>query len=315
MVTKLVLSRLFLFVVTLLAVSVLIFVIAEVLPGDIAVRVLGRESTEEARQAFRERLHLDKPVYERYRLWLKGVLRGDLGQSLTNERRVTDIVGPRLRNTLIIGGVAFLLYIPITVLLASLAAVFRDRPIDGSISVLTLVGLSLPEFVSGTILLILFAVTIPIFPAMSLIDRAETPLDYVRTLALPAVTLTIIMAAYAIRMLRDNLIEVLDSEYVRMATLKGLPRRRVIFRHALPNAVVPALNITALNLAYLLGGVVLVERVFSYPGLGSLLVDSILLRDVPVIEAVVLLIAAVYILSNLVADVLAIVLNPRLRSG
>jgi peptide/nickel transport system permease protein len=173
----------------------------------------------------------------------------------------------------------------------------------------------MPEFVTGTILLIVFAVTIPIFPVMSLVDRAETPVDFLRTLALPAITLTIIMAVYAIRMLRDNLIEVLDSEYVRMATLKGLPRRRVILRHALPNAIVPALNITALNLAYLLGGVVLVERVFSYPGLGSLLVDSILLRDVPVIEAVVLLIAAVYILSNLVADVMAITLNPRLRSG
>lgn len=315
MVTKLVFSRLLLFAVTLLAVSALIFVIAEVLPGDIAVRVLGRESTEQARQAFRERLKLDRPIHERYLLWLQGVVRGDFGTSLTNERPVRDIVAPRLRNTLIIGGVAFLLYIPVTILLASLAAVFRDRPVDGSISILTLVGLSMPEFVTGTILLIVFAVTIPIFPVMSLVDRAETPLDFMRTLALPAITLTIVMAVYAIRMLRDNLIEVLDSEYVRMATLKGLPRRRVIFRHALPNAIVPALNITALNLAYLLGGVVLVERVFSYPGLGSLLVDSILLRDVPVIEAVVLLIAAVYILSNLVADVMAITLNPRLRSG
>jgi peptide/nickel transport system permease protein len=315
LVTKLVFSRLLLFAVTLLAVSALIFVIAEVLPGDIAVRVLGRESTEQARQAFRERLKLDRPIHERYLLWLQGVVRGDFGTSLTNERPVRDIVAPRLRNTLIIGGVAFLLYIPVTILLASLAAVFRDRPVDGSISILTLVGLSMPEFVTGTILLIVFAVTIPIFPVMSLVDRAETPLDFMRTLALPAITLTIVMAVYAIRMLRDNLIEVLDSEYVRMATLKGLPRRRVIFRHALPNAIVPALNITALNLAYLLGGVVLVERVFSYPGLGSLLVDSILLRDVPVIEAVVLLIAAVYILSNLVADVMAITLNPRLRSG
>ncbi|MFC2031669.1 ABC transporter permease [Chloroflexota bacterium] len=315
MVVRLLLSRGFLFVVTLLAVSMLIFVMAEVLPGDIAVRVLGRESTEQARQAFRERLNLDRPIHERYWLWLQGAVRGDFGASLTNERAVSDIVGPRLRNTLIIGGAAFLLYIPVTLILASLAAVFRDRTIDGSISVLTLVGLSMPEFVTGTILLIVFAVAIPIFPVMSLVDRAETPGEYLRTLALPAITLMVIMSVYAIRMLRDNLIEVLDSEYVRMATLKGLSRRRVIFRHALPNAIVPALNITALNLAYLLGGVVLVERVFSYPGLGSLLVDSILLRDVPVIEAIVLLIAAVYILGNLVADVMTIVLNPRLRSG
>ncbi|MGB7297145.1 MAG: ABC transporter permease, partial [Candidatus Aminicenantales bacterium] len=174
--------------------------------------------------------------------------------------------------------------------------------------------LSMPEFVSGTILLILFAVMIPAFPVMSLIERAKTPVDMIRQLALPAITLTIVMAVYAIRMLRDNLIEVLDSEYIRMAELKGLPRRYVVIRHALPNAIIPALNVTALNLAYLIGGVVLVERVFSYPGLGSLLVDSILLRDVPVIEAVVLLVSAIYIFTNLFADVMAIVLNPRLRS-
>jgi peptide/nickel transport system permease protein len=171
----------------------------------------------------------------------------------------------------------------------------------------------MPEFVSGTILLLLFAVAIPIFPVMSLVDQAKTPVALLRTLFLPATTLMIIMAVYAIRMLRDNLIEVLDSEYVRMATLKGLSRVKVVFRHALPNAIVPALNVTALNLAYLIGGVVLVERVFAYPGLGSLLVDAILLRDAPVIEAIVLLVSAIYILTNLFADLMAILLNPRLR--
>ena len=315
MIGKMVVSRLFLAVVTLLAVSVLIFWMAEVLPGDIAVRVLGRESTEQARQAFREKLHLDRPLHQRYLIWLTGVARGDFGKSLTSDRQVTDVVLPRLRNTLLVGGLAFILYIPVTIILASLAAIFRDRPTDGIISVATLVGLSMPEFVSGTILMFLFAVTIPIFPVMSLVDKADTPLEMLRTLALPAITLMIIMAVYAIRMMRDNLIEVLDSEYVRMAELKGLPRSKVIIRHALPNAIIPALNVTALNLAYLIGGVVLVERVFSYPGMGSLLVDSILLRDVPVIEAVVLIVAAIYILSNVFADVMTIVVNPKLRSG
>jgi peptide/nickel transport system permease protein len=315
MLGKLIAARLFLAVITLLAVSALIFLTAEVLPGDVAVRVLGRESTEQARQAFRERLHLDRPVYQRYYIWLNGVIHGDFGQSLTNDRQVAEIIKPRLRNTLIIGGAAFGLYIPVTLLLASLAAVYRDRPIDNAISFLTLVGLSMPEFVSGTILLIFFAVMVPLFPVMSLVDRAKTPLETLRTLALPAITLTIIMAVYAIRMLRDNLIEVLDSEYIRMAIMKGLPSRHVILRHALPNAIIPALNVTALNLAYLIGGVVLVERVFSYPGLGSLLVDSILLRDVPVIEAICLLVSAIYILTNLFADVMTIVLNPRLRTA
>lgn len=310
-----ILSRLALAIVTLVAVSALIFWTAEVLPGDIAVRVLGRESTEQARQAFREKLHLDRPVYQRYLIWLSGVVRGNFGSSLTNDRQVAEIVAPRLRNTLIIGLAAFLLYLPVTVLFASLAAIYRDRPLDNAISLTTLIGLSMPEFVSGTILLFLFAVKYPLFPVMSLIEKAKTPVEALRTLTLPAITLMIIMAVYAIRMLRDNLIEVLDSEYVRMAELKGLPRRYVILRHALPNAIIPALNVTALNLAYLIGGVVLVERVFSYPGLGSLLVDSILLRDVPVIEAVALLVAAIYILSNLFADVMTILLNPRLRSA
>ncbi len=315
MLTRLLVRRLLLGLLTLLAISLVIFLTAEVLPGDIAARVLGRESTEAARQAFRERLHLDRPVLERYLVWIQGVLRGDFGQALTNDRQVSDIVAPRLRNTLIIGGVAFALYVPITIALASLAAIYRDRAPDGLISVLTLIGLSIPEFVSGTVLLIVFAVVFPFFPVMSLLDQAETPLEAIRTLALPALTLTTIMAVYAIRMLRDNLIEVLDSEYIRMATLKGLPRLQVILRHALPNAIVPALNVTALNLAYLIGGVVLVERVFSYPGLGSLLVDSILLRDVPVIEAVALLVSAIYVLANLFADAMALALNPRLRSG
>jgi len=315
MLTRLLARRLLLGALTLLAISLVIFLTAEVLPGDIAARVLGRESTAEARAAFRERLNLDQPVHQRYWLWIQGVVRGDFGQALTNDREVADIIAPRLRSTLVIGGVAFALYIPVTIVLASLAAIYRDRALDGLISVLTLIGLSVPEFVSGTVLLIVFAVIFPIFPVMSLVDQAETPLEALRTLALPAITLTTIMAVYAIRMLRDNLIDVLDSEYVRMATLKGLPRLQVIFRHALPNAIVPALNVTALNLAYLIGGVVLVERVFSYPGLGSLLVDSILLRDVPVIEAVALLVSAIYVFANLFADAMAIVLNPRLRAG
>jgi peptide/nickel transport system permease protein len=315
MIVKMIFTRLILAVVTLLAVSILIFWTAEVLPGDVAARVLGRESTAQAREAFRAKLHLDRPIIQRYGIWLGGVIRGDFGQSLVNDRKVAETIGPRLKNTLIIGLAAFALYLPVTILLASLAAVYRDRPIDSFISFLTLVGLSMPEFVSGTILLFVFAVAIPIFPVMALIGNAKSPLEALRTLVLPAVTLMIIMSVYAIRMLRDNLIEVLDSEYIRMAELKGMPRHQVILRHALPNAIIPALNVTALNLAYLVGGVVLVERVFSYPGLGSLLVDSILLRDVPVIEAVTLIVASIYILANLFADVMTMILNPRLRSG
>ena len=191
----------------------------------------------------------------------------------------------------------------------------RDGPLDHGLSVITLVLLSTPDFLLGTLLLIAFVITVPLFPAMSLVDQSSGVAEYLRAIALPAITLAIVMAVYAVRMLRDNLIEVLDSEYVRMAELKGLPRRQVLLRHALPNALVPTLNITALNLAYLIGGVVIVEKVFSYPGFGSLLVDALQLRDLPLIEATVLIAAAVYVGANLLADIGAILLNPRLRAG
>jgi peptide/nickel transport system permease protein len=181
--------------------------------------------------------------------------------------------------------------------------------------VITLFLLSTPDFLLATLLLLAFVIVIPIMPAMSLVDASSSPVQYLRAITLPASTLAISMAVYAVRMLRDNLIEVLDSEYVRMAELKGLPRRAVLLRHALPNALIPTLNITALNLGYLLGGVVIVEKVFSYPGFGSLLVDSLQLRDVPLIEVTVLIAAAVYIGGNLLADLGAIFLNPRLRPG
>lgn len=315
MVLRLILLRLVLAVGTIIFVSAFVFWAAEVLPGDVATRVLGREATEAQYQVFRERLHLDRPLYERYWLWLQGAVRVDFGQALTSQRQVTDIVAPRLRSTLLLAVVAFAFYVPVTLILATLSAVFRDRPVDGVISTLTLIGLSMPEFVLGTILLFFFAVIVPLVPVIAMIDQAKTPLESFRILLLPAVTLTVVMSAYAIRMLRDNLIEVLDSEFIRMAVLKGLPRWRVLLRHALPNALAPTLNVTALNLVYLIGGVVVVERVFAYPGLGNLLVDAISLRDAPVIEAIVLIASVTYILANLIADVGAILANPRMRTA
>ena len=179
---------------------------------------------------------------------------------------------------------------------------------------MTLLLVSTPDFLVATLLLIGFVVMIPVLPATSLVDETTTLVPYLRALVLPGTTLAVVMAVYAVRMLRDNLIEVLESEYVRMAELKGLPRRLVLIRHALPNALIPTLNVTALNLGYLIGGVVIVERVFSFPGFGSLLIDALQLRDAPLIEATVLIAAAVYIAANLLADVGAILLNPRLRS-
>ena len=314
-VLRLVVSRALLSLLTLLLVSLIVFAMLEVLPGDVASRILGRDATPESLAALRAQLHLDQPAPQRYLDWLGGMLRGDFGEALTSSRPVTEILAPRIFNTLVLSAAAFVLYLPLALIPAGAQAMRREGPLDHGLSVITLILLSTPDFLLGTLLLIAFVITIPIFPAMSLVDQSSGIAEYLRAIALPAVTLAIVMAVYAVRMLRDNLIEVLDSEYVRMAELKGLPRRQVLLRHALPNALVPPLNITALNLAYLIGGVVIVEKVFSYPGFGSLLVDALQLRDLPLIEATVLIAAAVYVGANLLADIGAILLNPRLRAG
>ena len=315
MILRLIAQRLSLAVGTLLVVSALVFFFTSVLPGDIAERVLGRESTQQQRQIFRKHLHLDRPVWERYGVWIGDVARGDLGRSLVNDQTVTSTIGTSAQNTLFLSVFAFLLYIPVTLIMATVAALFRGKLPDSLISVVTLVGLSVPEFVLGTLLIFGFAVKLSVAPALSIVSPGDGLFTRLHATVLPAVTLMVAMAVYAIRMLRDNLIDVLDSEYVRMATLKGVPRWRVVMRHALPNSLGPALNVTALNLTYLIGGVVVVETVFSYPGLGKLLIDSISVRDVPVVEVTALLASGVYIVANLVADVLAMVLNPRLRTS
>lgn len=315
MILRLIATRIVLAIITLLMISIIIFTATEILPGDIAARVLGREATEESRAAFRRQLNLDRPPHERYAIWLSGVVRGDFGKSLVNQRPVADSVYPRLENTLKMAAYAFALYVPITLVLAAVSALTRDRLPDVLISLLNLIGLAMPEFVIGTLFIYVFSVKLDWFPVISRIQSAEGLKDILEVSTLPAVTLAIVMAVYSIRVLRDSLIEVLDSEYVRMATLKGLPRWRVVIFHALPNAAAPALNTMALNLAYLIGGVVVVEQVFAFQGLGTLLVDSVYLRDAPIIEAVVLLVSVIYITANLFADVISILLNPRLRTG
>ena len=311
----LIVGRVFSALLTLLLVSLLIFSVLEILPGDVATRVLGRDATPEALAVLRERLNLDDPAHIRYLTWLGSIAQGDLGNSLISGRRVADILGPRILNTLLLSVYAFLIYIPLATLPALIQAIRRDRAVDHAFSVVTLVLLSIPDFLLATMLMIVFVVMTPLFPAISLVDASSSAAEYLHAMTLPAVTLAVVMAVYAVRMLRDNLIEVLDSDYIRMAELKGVPARRVVWRHALPNALVPTLNVTALNLAYLIGGVVIVERVFSYPGFGSLLVDALQLRDLPLIEATVMIAAAVYIGANLLADIGSILLNPRLRTA
>jgi peptide/nickel transport system permease protein len=312
---RLIIARILLCAVTLLLVSLIVFSVLEILPGDVASRILGRDATPESLELLRTQLGLDRPAAVRYLSWLGALISGDFGHSLVSTRPVTVILGPRIFNTVILSLYAFLLYLPLTVIPAAIQALWRDRPVDHAFSIVTLVLLSMPDFLLATLLLLLFVIVIPILPAISLVDESSSAWEYVRATTLPALTLAIVMAVYAVRMLRDNLIEILDSDFIRTAELKGLPPGRVLLRHALPNALVPTLNVTALNLAYLIGGVVVVEKVFSYPGFGSLLIDSLQLRDLPVIESTVMIAALVYVTANLIADIAAILLNPRLRAG
>jgi peptide/nickel transport system permease protein len=300
----------------ILLITVVSFALIRAVPGGpLSAFELDPNIKPEDVERIKRNLGLDRPVWEQYFVWLFGMLHGDFGRSLVNDEAVTATIGSAARNTLFLSLFAFVLYVPVTLVLATLGAVFRGKPIDSLISVVTLVGLSIPDFVLGTLLIFGFAVKLSLAPALSIANPGDGFFTRLHETVLPAVTLMVAMAVYAIRMLRDNLIDVLDSEYVRMATLKGVPRWRVVLRHALPNAIGPALNVTALNLTYLIGGVVVVETVFSYPGLGKMLVDSISVRDVPVVEAAALLASGVYILANLAADVLAILANPRLRTA
>jgi peptide/nickel transport system permease protein len=315
LVVRLILSRSVLYLGTLLVVSLFIFAAVEVLPGDTASRILGQQATPETLAVLRDRLGLNVPAYERYWSWLTGiVLRNDWGNSIVSDQPITYLVFPRLRNTLMLAGSVLILYLPVSMILGILTALNHNRGADNVISILALAGMSLPEFVTGFLLLIVFAVTFDLFPALSLLDGSESLPDLVHKLALPVLTLLTVTTAYGLRILRDELIDVFESEYVRMAILKGLPKWQVVFRHALPNSVVPMLNVWGLTAAWLIGGVVVVETVFSYPGLGRLLMNSLGVLDTPVIEAIVLILATTYTLVNLVVDIAAILLNPRLRT-
>ena len=310
---NLILKRIFSSFFTLLIVSALIYGVLEILPGDVATRILGRAATPESLVILRAELGLDEPALNRYFSWLYNIFQGDFGNAMTSKRPIIDVLGPKIFNTMVLSGFAFLLYLPMTFITALVQAANKNRQIDNILSIVTLVILSLPDFIIGTIFLILFVVFIPILPVVSLVGEYTSFWEWVKALIMPAVTLALIMSVYAVRMLRDNLIEVLDSDYVLMARLKGLPKYKVLIKHALPNAITPTLNVTALNLGFLIGGVVIVEKVFTYPGFGSLLVDSIKFRDLPLVEATILIAAAFYVFANLLTDILSILFNPKLR--
>lgn len=307
--------RLFYGAATLLVVSFLIFAGTELLPGDVAEAILGQGATPEAVDAIRRDLNLDRPAWERYADWLGGFLSGDLGTSLTSKRPIDEVIGPRLSNTLLLAAVAAAVAVPFALVLGLLAALYRNSLLDRILSAATVATISMPEFFVGYILILFFAIQLGWLPPNS--NAVANPSlgfgDRLVALALPCATLTFVVVAHMMRMTRAAVINVLTAPFIEMATLKGVSRARRVFRHAFPNALSPIINVVMLNLAYLVVGVVVVEVVFVYPGMGQLMVDHVAKRDVPVVQACGLIFAASYIVLNMLADILAIAANPRLR--
>jgi peptide/nickel transport system permease protein len=298
---------------TLLLVSLLIFAVTEILPGDVATMILGQQATPEDLATVRAKLGLDRPPHVRYLEWIGGALRGDLGESLRLGVPVGPLLLQRLTNSLALAVLAFITAVPTAIFLGVAAGLLRDRWPDHAISIGTLVAVSLPEFVTGVLLIIVFAIWLPWLPPSSLVEPDANALESLPHLILPAATLTMVMLAHIARMTRSSMVEVMESDYIRTAILKGLPMRSVVLQHALRNALLPAITIIAINVGWLMGGLIVVESVFAYPGLGQLLLLAIGNHDVPLLQAVALLIAAVYSLSNLAADLLYRLLNPRIR--
>jgi peptide/nickel transport system permease protein len=310
---KLIAQRIALGVLLLFAVSVLIFVGTQILPGDVAASILGQAATPQSLANLREELGLNDPAYVRYFQWLGGMLTGDLGTALTSRQDIAASLSDRLGNTLFLAFCAAVVSVPLAILLGLLAVRYRNGAVDKAISGFALASTSLPEFFIGYVLVFFFAVKLQWFPGISTVYDEMPLLDRLRAVALPAAALTLVVLAHMMRMTRAAILNVMQSAYIETAELKGLSQFEVIRRHAFPNAIAPIVNVVMLNLAFLVVGVVVIEVIFVYPGMGQYLVDHVAKRDVPVVQAVGLIFAAVYITLNIVADIAAIVANPRLR--
>lgn len=311
-----IISRLLLGVLTLAAVSVIIFSTVSMLPGSFATAVLGQSATPETVAAFESRLGLDQPPATRYFKWVGGILQGDLGESLSSSsgepRLVADIVSSRLRHTLLLAVMTALIAVPLSIVLGVLSALYRGATFDRVVNGVSLTTISIPEFIIAYILIIFVAVRLRWLPTLSNVKDDMEVAEWVWRMILPVLTLTIGSIAHMMRMTRSAIISLLSSPYIDMAKCKGASPLRVILRHALPNAWAPIANVVAVSLAYLVVGVVVVEAVFVYPGIGQTMVDAVRTRDIPVVQTCALIFASTYILLNLIADIIAISTNPKL---
>ena len=325
-VLTIILQRLALGILTLFIVSIVIFAAVNMLPGDFAQAILGQGATPEAVEAIRRDLGLDQSPVVRYFEWLFDALRGDLGNSFAQANfssfvgtdsgvrtTVAAQIAPRFANTMFLAGVTAAIAVPFAVTLGVLAALYRNSVFDKTANIVSLTSVSSPEFFLAYLLILFLAVLNPVLPSLSNIYEGMSFGERLEKTLLPALTLTLVVTAQMMRMTRAAIINLLASPYIEMARLKGMSPMRVIVKHALPNALAPIINVVALNLAYLITGVVVVEVVFVYPGIGQLFVDSVKIRDIPVVQACCLIFAAAYILLNLTADIMSILSNPRLR--
>lgn len=311
---RLLLRRLALGLGTVALVSAMIFAAVEALPGDACTAILQRDASGQRLENCRRELGLDRPAVARYLDWAASALRGDLGTSAHNGKRIASLVGDRLANTLLLAGCTLAVGVPLALLLGVLTGLRRDGAADIALSAGTILAMTIPEFVSATVLIFVFSIWLDLVPGIVTVSASAPATAFFPGIVLPVVVLTMVMTAHILRTVRSSVIETLDSDYVQMARLKGVPYWRMVFRHVLPNALLPAINVVALTIAWLLGGVVVVEKVFNYPGLGHYMIDAISDRDLPVVQAIALILAAVYVGVNLAADMLTMALNPRLRT-
>ena len=310
----LVLKRILLGLITLFIVSLITFVGVEVLPGDACTTYLEREAYGAALEACYKRLGLDIPAYERYVSWALGVIQGDFGYSLSGEMKINDVLGPRVKNSLVLASASILIGIPIALLLGIITALWRDKMPDIIISTFTIFSMTIPEFISATLLILIVAIWLEWLPGIVIVPTGASVSELLPNIILPVIAISMIMTAHMARMVRSSVIQVMASDYVQMAILKGVPYWKMVFNHVLPNALLPAINVVALTIAWLLGGVVVTEVVFNYPGLGRLVIESISNRDLPVVQALAIILASIYVIINLIADLLTLMLNPRLKS-
>jgi peptide/nickel transport system permease protein len=310
-----ILSRLGAAWVTMVVIALVVFVGVELMPGDACTAHLGRDAVrDDLLAACRDRMGLDRPPVERFLVWAADLAQGDLGVSIKRERPIVDIVLPRLRNTMILAGAAALAGVPLAILLGFLCGLRRERPFDIAVSTVALVAMTMPEFVVASLLILVFAIWLGWSTGVVTAAYDAPALSLLLATPLPAITLALVYIAHILRMVRSSVIDTLDADFVLMARIKGVPERRIVLRHLLPNAILPSISLIGLTLAWLLSGVVIVESVFNYPGIGRLAVNAVADRDLPLVQAIALLFGLFYVLTTLASDLVAMALNPRLRS-